>query len=124
MKIGELAQQTGVSVRMLRYYEAEGLLTPARTSNGYRDYGSADRDTVERIKMLGASGMTLPVLQKFLPCALDARGEFEPCDELTRILDQQIELVAEKIQRLRESRALLSELRTKVDTRSPPGWKT
>lgn len=62
--------------------------------------------------------MTLPVIQNFLPCALDERGEFEPCDELTDILDQQIELVAEKIQRLRESRALLFELRTKVDTKS------
>ncbi|MFL1405093.1 MerR family transcriptional regulator [Marinobacter sp. M1N3S26] len=118
MKIGALAQQTGVSVRMLRYYEAEGLLTPARTSSGYRDYGSADRDTVERIKMLGASGMTLPVIQQFLPCALDTRGEFEPCDELTDILDQQMELVADRIQHLRESHALLCELRAKVDTRA------
>ena len=53
MKIGALAKETGVSVRMLRYYEAEGLLAPARTSGGYRDYGSADRDTVERIKNAG-----------------------------------------------------------------------
>ncbi|WP_337918610.1 MerR family DNA-binding transcriptional regulator [Pseudaminobacter soli (ex Zhang et al. 2022)] len=40
-------------VQMLRYYEAEGLLAPARTSSGYRDYGPAEKDTVERIKTLG-----------------------------------------------------------------------
>ena len=31
MKIGELSRRTGVSVRMLRYYEGEGLLAPQRT---------------------------------------------------------------------------------------------
>jgi DNA-binding transcriptional MerR regulator len=119
MRIGELARLTGVSVRMLRYYEAEGLLTPARTSSGYRDYGPSEKDTVERIKMLGASGMTLPVIRRFLPCALEARGEFEPCDELMEILDRQIERAGEKIRRLEDSQALLSELRAKVDTRRP-----
>lgn len=39
MRIGELARRTGVSERMLRYYEQEGLLRPARTTSGYRDYG-------------------------------------------------------------------------------------
>lgn len=119
MKIGELARQTGVSIRMLRYYEAEGLLAPARTTSGYRDYGSTEKDTVERIKMLGASGMTLPMIQKFLPCALDTGSEFEPCDELSEILRQQIDRVGEKIQRLEECRALLSTLLAKVDTRVP-----
>ncbi|WP_337918609.1 hypothetical protein [Pseudaminobacter soli (ex Zhang et al. 2022)] len=65
--------------------------------------------------------MTLPMIHKFLPCALDARGEFEPCDELTEILKQQFELVGEKIRRLEESRALLSALRVKVDTRAQEG---
>ncbi|TGS35810.1 MerR family DNA-binding transcriptional regulator, partial [Mesorhizobium sp. M8A.F.Ca.ET.182.01.1.1] len=31
MKIGELSRRTSVSIRMLRYYEAEGLLAPVRT---------------------------------------------------------------------------------------------
>ena len=63
MKIGELSRRTGVSVRMLRYYEAEGLLAPPRTDSGYRDYGPAEEETVRRIKMLGAAGMTLETIQ-------------------------------------------------------------
>ena len=38
MKIGELAEKSGVSVRSLRYYEQQGLLQPGRLMNGYRMY--------------------------------------------------------------------------------------
>ncbi|MGJ5221899.1 MerR family transcriptional regulator, partial [Bradyrhizobium oligotrophicum] len=68
MKIGELSRRTGVSVRMLRYYEGQGLLAPVRTEAGYRDYGPAEEETVRRIKLLGAAGMTLDTIQQLLPC--------------------------------------------------------
>ncbi|MFD5575536.1 MerR family DNA-binding transcriptional regulator, partial [Streptomyces cadmiisoli] len=38
MLIGELSRRTGVSSRLLRYYEAQGLLDAERGPNGYRDY--------------------------------------------------------------------------------------
>ena len=41
MKIGELSRRSGVSIRMLRYYETEGLLKPKRTASGA---GSMRRD--------------------------------------------------------------------------------
>ena len=43
MKIGEVAQQSGVSQRMIRHYEKIGLVEPAaRRDSGYRDYGPRD----------------------------------------------------------------------------------
>ena len=38
MRIGELAQRTGVSERSLRYYGEQGLLGAERTPGGHHDY--------------------------------------------------------------------------------------
>ncbi|MGT2436757.1 MerR family transcriptional regulator [Bradyrhizobium cosmicum] len=108
MKIGELARRTGVSIRMLRYYEAEGLLAPLRTAAGYRDYGPADEETVRRIKMLGAAGMTLETIQRLLPCVRNNDPAFTPCNELRRILAQQVGLIDERIETLSQSRTILA----------------
>ena len=37
--VGEAAQHTGWSARMLRYLEHAGLVTPSRSAGGYRQYG-------------------------------------------------------------------------------------
>ncbi len=52
MKIGELTQRTGISVRMLRYYEGQGLLNPHRRESGYREYSENDVLTVDRLSTL------------------------------------------------------------------------
>lgn len=108
MKIGELSRRTGVSVRMLRYYEAEGLLAPQRTDSGYRDYGPQEEQTVRRIKMLGAAGMTLDTIQRLLPCVRNNDPAFTPCNELRRILGQQVSLIDERIEALNQSRTILA----------------
>lgn len=97
-----------MSVRMLRYYEAEGLLAPMRTAAGYRDYGPADEETVRRIKMLGAAGMTLETIQRLLPCVRNNDPAFTPCNELRRILAQQVGLIDERIETLSQSRNILA----------------
>jgi DNA-binding transcriptional MerR regulator len=60
MRIGEVADRSGVSVDTVRFYERVGVLAPpARTPSGYRDYAG---DTVERIRLtreLQAVGFTL-----------------------------------------------------------------
>ena len=49
MNIGELARQTGVSIRSLRYYEAKQLLSSQRRDNGYRTY---DQAAIERVQLI------------------------------------------------------------------------
>ena len=49
MNIGELARQTGVSIRSLRYYETKQLLSSQRGENGYRSY---DQTAIERVRMV------------------------------------------------------------------------
>ena len=108
MKIGELSRRTDVSVRMLRYYEARGLLAPQRTSSGYREYGPAEEQTVRRIKMLGSAGMTLETIQQLLPCVKTNDPKFTPCNDLRRILAQQVGLIDERIETLSKSRTILA----------------
>ena len=49
MNIGELARQTGVSMRSLRYYETKQLLCSQRAENGYRMY---EQSAIERVQMI------------------------------------------------------------------------
>lgn len=116
MKIGDLSKLSGVSIRMLRYYEAQGLLSPRRVGSGYRDYAAADVQAVAGIRLLGAAGMTLPVIREFLPCLRRDRPEFEPCDALRIILRKQIDLLDKKVARLDESRQMLQGFLRELDS--------
>lgn len=42
MKINDVEKQLGITKANIRFYEKEGLLTPSRSANGYRDYTEAD----------------------------------------------------------------------------------
>lgn len=53
MRIGELAQQAGISVSAVRYYEAQGLMPrPQTRESGYRDYTAGD---LERLRLIVAA---------------------------------------------------------------------
>ncbi|WP_435748676.1 MerR family transcriptional regulator [Microbacterium sp. PMB16] len=58
--IGEVAQQTGISARMLRHYDRIGLVSPSqRTSAGYRHYSDEDIERLFRVEGLRSLGLSL-----------------------------------------------------------------
>ena len=58
VRIGELAERTGVSPELLRAWEQRyGLLQPARTSGGFRLYSAADEARVQRMQSLVSGGL-------------------------------------------------------------------
>ena len=65
MKINEVEALVGVTRRNIRFYEKEGLLTPARNSqNGYRDYGEVEVAELKRIKLLRKLGVPLDEIRR------------------------------------------------------------
>ena len=52
MKINQVEQAVGISKKNIRFYEQEGLLSPSRSANGYRDYTEEDVPVLQRIKLL------------------------------------------------------------------------
>jgi DNA-binding transcriptional MerR regulator len=52
LTIHEAAETTGWSARMLRYVERTGLVTPSRSSSGYRLYGPAELQRLRTLKEL------------------------------------------------------------------------
>lgn len=68
MRIGELAEKTGVAPRMLRYYEKQGLIQPTRLPNGYRDYDDYLIERVGKIRGLVDSGIPTRIIIDVLPC--------------------------------------------------------
>lgn len=65
MKINEVEALVGITKKNIRFYEAEGLLTPRRNSeNGYRDYGEEEVETLRRIKLLRKLGVPLEEIRQ------------------------------------------------------------
>lgn len=71
MRIGELAARAGVSVRALRYYEEQHLLTPERSPSGQRHYPEASVEQVGVIQQLYAAGLSSRTIVALLPCVVD-----------------------------------------------------
>ncbi|MDT0405024.1 MULTISPECIES: MerR family transcriptional regulator [Streptomyces] len=86
MRIKELADRVGVSTRLLRYYEEQGLLAPRREENGYRCYDEAAVRRVEHIRGLLRAGLTTEIIREVLPClAAAAKSEYGDPDFVRRI---------------------------------------
>ncbi len=66
LTIGQLARRCGISRSTLLYYEAQGLLAPARSTAGYRRYSEGDVARAEQIRAWRATGMDIPAIATLL----------------------------------------------------------
>lgn len=74
MTIREIEALSGMTRANIRFYESEGLLTPNRMENGYRDYTRSDLDTLHKIRLLRALGLGIDEIRK-LSAGETALGE-------------------------------------------------
>ncbi|GLZ80565.1 MerR family transcriptional regulator [Actinorhabdospora filicis] len=107
MKIGDLVEATGVSHRLLRYYEEQGLLTPERSPGGHREYCEASVRTVRRIRALLAAGLPTAVIRDVLPCVT---GEFDLDACTLDTLREHLSGIDQRLSELTEMRVAVSQI--------------
>jgi len=108
MVIGEAAKASGVSAKMVRYYESIGLVpTAARTEGGYRTYGPTEIETLRFIRRARDLGLSMERI-KLLVGLWHDRGR--PSREVKRIALEHVAELRTKIDELTSMCATLEGL--------------
>jgi len=112
LKIGELAQRTGITVRTLHHYDKLGLLTPSvRSEAGYRLYNRHDIARLHRIQALRRLDLSLQEIAELIQGdTADLRG----------VISQQILSLEEQIKQSQELRERLLELDEQLQQHDQP----
>lgn len=112
IKIGELAKQTGVSVRTLHYYDEIGLLSPSkRTDAGYRLYTKADVVQLQQIISLRQIGFSLDQIRDCLN-----QNQFSPQD----VVQMHLSKLREQMASHQKLYARLEAISSRLQSTSPP----
>ncbi len=106
LKIGEVAAESGLSVKTIRYYEETGLLLPTveRSESGYRLFQPQVLNRLAFIRRSQSLGLTLQEIQQIL--AVHDHGQL-PCGEMRQHLQLKVEAIEQQIQALETLRAEL-----------------
>ncbi|MER7003810.1 MerR family transcriptional regulator [Dactylosporangium sp. NPDC000555] len=123
MRIGELARRTSVSARSLRYYEQQGLLSPARAENGYREYDELAVIHAVNIKDLMDLALTVDDIREFKERGcLDRPLSRQPsCASALSTVHARLEILDERIERLSRLRERLAAHGEKIERGLGPG---
>ncbi|WP_271221010.1 MerR family transcriptional regulator [Streptosporangium carneum] len=126
MRIGELSERTNTSRRLLRYYEEQELIIPARCANGYRDYDERLVDRVMQIRGLLDAGLPTRIIKQILPC-LDKPRIIHFADatpEMIATLELERDRMTKRIRCLTRNRDALADYLDAVRDDNRPGSAT
>ncbi|MGQ0671105.1 MAG: heavy metal-responsive transcriptional regulator [Actinomycetota bacterium] len=116
MRIGELADRSGVPTKTIRYYEEIGLVPPPeRTEVGYRDYEPDAAGRLAFIRAAQSVGLTLGEIREVL--AFRDRGE-APCAHVASLIERHAADLSQRIAVLERMRRDLERLARKARTLS------
>lgn len=98
MKIGDLAQATGVSCDTLRFYEKRGLIRALRGSNGYRHYAPETVQLIGYIRTAQRLGFSLAEIGENLPSVWNTEN---PDVAVARLLEEKVKVIDARIDELK-----------------------
>lgn len=108
MNIGQAAQASGVSAKMIRYYEQTGLIPAAgRTSAGYRDYSDRDVHVLQFIRRARDLGFSIAEISDLLQLWQDRTRQSA---DVKRLALSHITSLRKKITEMEQMAATLEKL--------------
>jgi len=117
MKIGQLAERSGVSTKAIRYYEEIGVLPePHRAANGYRTYDPSAAKRIAFIRDAQSAGLSLLEIQMIL----ELRDEGEStCGHVIASLEMHLAEVDRQMAELARTRRRLTEIIAQATSMNP-----
>lgn len=107
MKIGEVAKQTGLSVKSIRYYHDIGLVCGGRNEAGYRVYRQRDIESLKFVHQCRDLGFSLEDCKQLLELRNNESRNAEDVKQLTR---SHLDYVEQQILKLHSLRAQLQQM--------------
>lgn len=108
MNIGQASRATGISAKMIRYYESIGLIVPAgRTASGYRTYTEQDLHTLRFVRRARGLGFSVEQMHELLALWRDRK---RASAEVKRVALQHVEELERKAAELQQMADTLKHL--------------
>jgi DNA-binding transcriptional MerR regulator len=106
LQIGELARRSGLNASRIRFYEAQGLISAGRRTNGYRAYSAEALVVLNIITSAKDAGFTLEEIRRLMPRDLSSWRD----GELLRTLQKRVEDIRAIEKRLARARLRIEAL--------------
>lgn len=109
MNIGQIANQTGLPAKTIRYYEEIGLIQPARDENGYRVFAETDAHKLTFLGRARALGFSIEECRRLMALYED---KDRASSDVKALAQGHLSDIEDKIRQLQEMQATLATLIT------------
>lgn len=117
MNIGEASRRSGLPSKTIRYYEEVGLITPARSRNGYRDYRDPDIHKLRFLQRSRSLGFSIEDARRLLALY---ENDVRQSEEVHRQVARRVADIDRKIEELKTLKRALKSLTDRCPGESGP----